>query len=60
MCPSLLLIGGAALLISCVMLPLRLRARAALFAAVLASVLNVTASNTTVFDTTVFIIADAR
>jgi glucan phosphoethanolaminetransferase (alkaline phosphatase superfamily) len=54
----LLLVGGAALLLSCVMLPLRFRARAALFAVVLACVSNVMDS-TTVADNTVFVVADA-
>lgn len=59
MYPSLFLLGVAALLLSCVMLPLRWRARAALFAAVIGSVLHAT-PDTTLTDTTTMIIADNR
>jgi len=54
---SLLFVGAAALLISCVMLPLRVRARAAVFAIILASVLNV-ATSTTVAKPQAFIVAE--
>jgi hypothetical protein len=53
---SLLLLGGAALLLSCVMLPLRWRARTALFAVVIFSVLDAT-GGTTVTDNTIIVLA---